>query len=328
MNRSVIPAYDAQGARERSKDRPRHGVYADLTELLKMEFKARGFSFLPRQPVHSILAGRHASRLRGRGLNFEEIRRYLPGDDIRNMDWRVTARTRSPHVRVYTEERDRPCLLVVDQRLGMFFGTRRCMKSVAAAEAAALAAWRVFHAGDRVGAIVFNDTEVTEIAPHRSRQRVMQILQAIITKNHQLRSSPDRTGNPGMLNTALTRAVRLAKHDFLVCIIAGGGGADEETVRLSTQIAAHNDVIVAFVYDPMEVDLPSGSRLIFADGELQMEVDGRDTRLREGFNREFQERLEWMRHITRQRQTPLIPLSTERDVAAQIRDLLQPRGKR
>ena len=328
MNRSVIPAYDAQGARERSKDRPRHGVYADLTELLKMEFKARGFSFLPRQPVHSILAGRHASRLRGRGLNFEEIRRYLPGDDIRNMDWRVTARTRSPHVRVYTEERDRPCLLVVDQRLGMFFGTRRCMKSVAAAEAAALAAWRVFHAGDRVGAIVFNDTEVTEIAPHRSRQRVMQILQAIITKNHELRSSPDRTGNPGMLNTALTRAVRLAKHDFLVCIIAGGGGADEETVRLSTQIAAHNDVIVAFVYDPMEVDLPSGSRLIFADGELQMEVDGRDTRLREGFNREFQERLEWMRHITRQRQTPLIPISTERDVAAQIRDLLQPRGKR
>jgi uncharacterized protein (DUF58 family) len=303
-------------------------VYADLTELLKMEFKARGFSFLPRQPVHSILAGRHASRLRGRGLNFEEIRRYLPGDDIRNMDWRVTARTRSPHVRVYTEERDRPCLLVVDQRLGMFFGTRRCMKSVAAAEAAALAAWRVFHAGDRVGAIVFNDTEVTEIAPHRSRQRVMQILQAIITKNHELRSSPDRTGNPGMLNTALTRAVRLAKHDCLVCIIAGGGGADEETVRLSTQIAAHNDVIVAFVYDPMEVDLPSGSRLIFSDGELQMEVDGRDTRLREGFNREFQERLEWMRHITRQRRTPLIPLSTERDVAEQIRDLLQPRGKR
>jgi uncharacterized protein (DUF58 family) len=130
-----------------------------------------------------------------------------------------------------------------------------------------------------------------------------------------------------MLNTALTRAVRLAKHDCLVCIIAGGGGADEETVRLSTQIAAHNDVIVAFVYDPMEVDLPSGSRLIFADGEMQMEVDGRDTRLREGFNREFQERLEWMRHITRQRRTPLIPLSTERDVAEQIRDLLQPRGK-
>ena len=91
------------------------GVYADLFDLIRLQFKARGFSFLPRQPIHSILAGRHASRLRGRGLNFEEIRRYLPGDDIRNMDWRTTARLQKAHVRVYTEERDRPVLLMVVQ---------------------------------------------------------------------------------------------------------------------------------------------------------------------------------------------------------------------
>ena len=118
---------------------------------------------LPRQPIHSILAGRHASRLRGRGLNFEELRSYLPGDDIRNMDWKVTARMRKPHVRVFTEERDRPTLLVVDQRLSMFFGSARAMKSVAAAEATALAAWRVLEAGDRVGAIVFDDHDLIEI---------------------------------------------------------------------------------------------------------------------------------------------------------------------
>ena len=68
------------------------GVYADLDALIRLQYKATGFSFLPRQPMHSILAGRHASRLRARGLNFEEIRRYLPGDDIRAMDWKVTAR--------------------------------------------------------------------------------------------------------------------------------------------------------------------------------------------------------------------------------------------
>jgi len=322
MNRSVIPAYDEKRARERTKGQAPHAVYANLTELMKLEFKAQGFSFLPRQPVHSILAGRHASRLRGRGLNFEEIRRYLPGDDIRNMDWRVTARVQKPHVRVYTEERDRPCYLVVDQRRGMFFGTRRCMKSVAAAEVAALAAWRVFHAGDRVGAIVFDDTEVTEIAPHRSRQRVMQILQTIIAKNHALTAEGTQTANPHMINTALARVVRSAKHDCLVCLIAGGGGADEETVRLCTQIAAHNDMLVVFVYDPMEAELPPGGRLVFADGELQIEVDGKDRRLGADFNEEFRQHLEWMRHITRQRQTPLIPISTERGVAEQVRDLL------
>jgi uncharacterized protein (DUF58 family) len=322
MNRSIIPSYEAERVSRRARGQAPHAVYADLAELMKLEFKAKGFSFLPRQPIHSILSGRHGSRLRGRGLNFEEIRRYLPGDDIRNMDWRVTARVQKPHVRVYTEERDRPCLLVVDQRRGMFFGTRRSMKSVAAAEAAALAAWRVFDAGDRVGAIIFNDTEVTEIAPHHSRRRVMQILRAIVAKNHALRADSGQAANPHMINTALERAVRLAKHDCLVCLIAGGGGADQETVRLGTQIAAHNDVVVVFVYDPMEADLPSGGRPVFADGEMQLEVDGRDARLRSGFNEEFLRRLEWMRHITRQRKTPLIPISTERDVAEQVRDLL------
>ena len=108
-------------------------IYADLEQLVRLEHRARGFSLLPRQPIHSILAGRHASRLRGRGLNFEEIRGYLPGDDVRPMDWKVTARMREPHVRVYTEERDRPVLFLVDQRASMFFGSRRAMKSVAAA---------------------------------------------------------------------------------------------------------------------------------------------------------------------------------------------------
>src|SRR5262249_31912704 len=106
------------------------GVYAELDDLVRLRYRARGYSFLPRQPVHSVLAGRHASRLRGRGLNCEEIRHYLPGDDIRTMDWRVTARTREPHVRVYTEERDRPTLVLVDQRQSMFFGSKRAMKSV------------------------------------------------------------------------------------------------------------------------------------------------------------------------------------------------------
>ena len=91
------------------------GVYVSLEDLIRIRHRTRGFSFLPRQPVHSLLAGRHASKVRGRGLNFEEIRGYLPGDDVRSIDWKVTARTRKTHVRVFTEERDRPALLVVER---------------------------------------------------------------------------------------------------------------------------------------------------------------------------------------------------------------------
>jgi uncharacterized protein (DUF58 family) len=93
------------------------GVYVDLEELIALEERGRKVSFLPRQPVHSLLSGRFASRMRGRGLNFEEIRDYRPGDDVRSIDWKVTARLRKPHTRVFNEERDRQALLIVDQRL-------------------------------------------------------------------------------------------------------------------------------------------------------------------------------------------------------------------
>ena len=97
---------------------------------------------------------------------------YQAGDDIRMIDWKVTARTREAHSCVFTEERDRPGLLLVDQRVNMFFGTRMYMKSVTAAEAVAPSAWRLLKATDRVGALVFNDAQVTHIRPHRSQAKI------------------------------------------------------------------------------------------------------------------------------------------------------------
>ena len=298
------------------------GVYADLDELIRLQYKATGFSFLPRQPIHSILAGQHASRLRGRGLNFEELRRYLPGDDIRNMDWKVTARMRKPHVRVYTEERDRPALLVVDQRLSMFFGSTRAMKSVAAAEATALAAWRVFHAGDRVGAIVFDDHDIVEIAPHRSRSRVMQILQAVVEKNHSLRANADLTPNPAMLNHALERALRVAKHDYLVGLITDAFGADLESERLVTLLSAHNDVISVFIFDPLEAQLPDAGRLVMTEGAAQLEVNTSDSGLRRRFHDAFEQRLARIQTLSRKRSIPVLPIHTGEGVAEQVRTLL------
>src|SRR5215470_1321819 len=140
-------------------------AYVSLDDLLRLRHRAKGFSFLPKQPVHSLLAGRHASRLRGRGLEFEELRRYYEGDDVRAIDWRATARLNEPQLRVYKEERDRSVVLLVDQRLSMFFGSRQAMKSVVAAEAAALSAWRVTSLGDRIGGIVFSESGLEEIRP-------------------------------------------------------------------------------------------------------------------------------------------------------------------
>ncbi len=305
-----------------AKESATPGVYADLDDLIRLQFKARGFSFLPKQPVQSLLAGRRGSRLRGRGLDFEEIRRYIPGDDIRTMDWRVTARTQKPHTRVYTEERDRPVLLVVDQRLSMFFGSRVAMKSVTAAEAAALGAWRAFGVGDRVGALVFNDREVQEIPPHRSRERVMQILRAILKTNHALRVDGDIEPNPAMLNKVLEKVLHLAKHDFLVGIISDFSGADDETRSLVTRLAAHNDVLAIFIYDPLEANLPSAGKLIVSQGDLQIEVHTRDPQLRKRFSEQFTTGLRTARDLMLKRGIPVLPIHTTEGVREQFRDLL------
>lgn len=297
-------------------------VHVTLDELLRLRHRAKGFSFLPKQPVHSLLAGRHASRLRGRGLEFEELRHYYEGDDVRAIDWPATARLGSPHVRVFTEERDRPVLLLVDQRLGMFFGSRRAMKSVVAAEAAALAAWRVTSLGDRVGAIVFSEDGIDEIRPRARNAAVAPILDAIVRRNQALRADDPRPTDPCLFNEALRKASRLMPHDGLVTLITDAAGADAETVKLVTEITAHNDVLTIFISDPLEAELPDVGRTIVAEAARQMDVDmsGRDLRTR--FAADYDARREAIERFSRRRAIPVLPLSTVRDTAEQLRELL------
>jgi uncharacterized protein (DUF58 family) len=295
------------------------GAFTSLEELVAMRSRARGFSFLPRQPVHSLLAGRHSSRLRGRGLNFEEIRRYQAGDDIRQIDWKVTARTRKTHSRVYTEERERTTLLLVDQRASMFFGSVKRMKAVTAAEAAALAAWRVLEQQDQVGALVFNDTDIVEIRPRRSRNTVMRILQAVVEQNRALSVRSSEASNPDMFNEALRRCEQLAKHDCLICVISDCNGQDETSRRRLTRIARHNDLLFGFVHDPLEENLPSAGPLVFADGKQQLEVDTQRRSLRERYSEDFAASRAEGRQFLLHRQVPVIPLNTVEDVAVQVR---------
>ncbi|QEG35223.1 DUF58 domain-containing protein [Bythopirellula goksoeyrii] len=290
-----------------------------LEDMVRLKAKAHGYSFLPRQPVTSLLAGRHASRLRGRGLSFEELRRYQQGDDIRSIDWKATARLRETQVRVYSEERERPVLLLVDQRSTMFFGSRRCMKSVAAAELAALAAWRTLRTGDRVGGIVFNDAAMVEVRPHRSQTRVLHLLNEIARQNQLLASKEPPTGNTS-LNDALNSALRFAKHDYLVVLISDLNGADQETQRLTTLLQAHNDVLIAAVYDPLGASLQSQPGMVAASGKEQFELP-LGTFFEEAFQHSFTEILDRWMTIFRGLRIPIMPISTAFPIADQLRDL-------
>ncbi|MCI3208582.1 MULTISPECIES: DUF58 domain-containing protein [Pandoraea] len=298
------------------------GVSVDIAHLNALEGAARDFHFHPGQPVHSVLAGRHGSRVRGRGLAFEELRQYVAGDDIRSMDWRVTARTGKPYVRVYTEEKDRPVLLVVDQRINMFFGSRRAMKSVTAAEAAALAAWRVLADGDRVGGIVFNDTAMDTFAPKRSRAAVEQFLGGVVRRNAQLPADVSAGRVPAQLNLALERCARMATHDCLVVVISDFDGHDKTTRQWLLGIASRNDVLTVLVHDPFLSALPQSGSLVVSDGELQVELSFGDMSMRrsiaEFFTGHGKHLVDWHQAIG----VPMFPLSAAEETAGQIRRFL------
>ena len=294
-------------------------MYADLSELIALQHEARGFGFLPRHSVGSPLYGRYYSRLRGRGLNLEELRQYYPGDDIRLMDWKATIRTGKPHVRTYTEERDRPALLLVDQRISMFFGSRRTMKSVIAAEIAALAAWRVISAEDRVGALVFNDDGLFEIRPQRNRSAVLRLLQTIVDYNRRLRVGNDLTRNDDQFNRVLLKTEKLCTHDFLVIIISDLNGWDQTSVKHIKRIARHNDVIAFYIFDPLEKRLPQRGRYVVSDGRLQIEFDAREKETRKRFSDDFSNRVDDLTAQLKKHNVPVVLVDTVDSARDQIR---------
>ncbi|MBV8270803.1 MAG: DUF58 domain-containing protein [Cupriavidus sp.] len=310
------------GTQQPAPSRARPGVSLDTASLVALEATARDFHFLSRQPVHSLLTGRHGSRVRGRGLDFEELRPYFPGDDVRTMDWRVTARTGKPHVRVYAEEKERPALVVVDQRINMFFGSRRVMKSVAAAEVAALAAWRIVADGDRVGGVVFGDQAMTPLAPQRSRHGVLHLLGELARQNQSLRADAPAARGADPLNAALQHALRLAHHDHLVIVISDFSGNDAQTRDLMLQLRRRNDLLSVLVYDPFLLHLPESGHLVVSDGELQVELGFGKESLRHAIRRFADAHsaalLEWHMGIG----VPLLPVSAAEDTAGQLRRLL------
>jgi uncharacterized protein (DUF58 family) len=297
-------------------------IYTNLRALVRLRFTAHGFNYLPRQPVRSLLSGRKRSRLRGRGLDFDELRHYRPGDDIRNMDWRVTNRTGKPHVRVYTEERDRPVIVVVDQRLPMFFGSQQKMKSVVAAEVAAITAWRVLEVGDRIGAILFNDGKTIVARPTRNERRVIGWLGDLTAMNNDLSVTAHRDSNPDALAQALDMLERNVGHDYLVVLISDFYGWNDASLRTIRRISRHNDIICSLIYDPLERDISNASQLVVSDGKFQLEIDPVMHGLGKKFEASFKSSVAHVQGELKRHNIPVLPINTVAPVADQLREKL------
>lgn len=251
------------------------GIHLTAAELIALKPRCNALSLPMRQPAASALAGAYRSRFRGRGVDFVESRNYIPGDDIRNMDWRVTARTGKPHTKIFQEERERPVLVVVDSSASLYFGTRQRLKSVAAGMLAASIAWASVRRGDRIGAFLFAPGRHRELRPAGGRRGAMRVIQSLV---EWLDPAQAPIGH-APLSASLERVRHAVRPGSLVLIISDFFNLDEQCHRHLSRLRQHNDVIGCQIIDPAEERLPDG-RFPISDGENSSVLDTRQEKSR------------------------------------------------
>jgi len=290
---------------------PATGPYCDMQLLLRLRAGAALLRLHPPGRALAELAGTQRSARRGRGIEFEEVRSYQAGDEVRAIDWRVTARTGRTHTRVFREERERPVFMLVDQRSGMFFGSRRTLKSVQAVHAAALLAWSALAGGDRIGGLVLGDGERREVRPQHDRHAVLALLAACQEFNHRLRVPSSPQIAPADLAPALASVRRIARPGTLVILISDFAGWSEAAATELQLLSRHCEAIAIHVYDPLETELPPRGRASVSDGTRRLTIDVHDPALRERHRAQFEAAREAIRAGCARARAPLIALATD-----------------
>jgi uncharacterized protein (DUF58 family) len=290
---------------------PAQGAYAVLEDLIALRFPARQLQLGVRNRALSHLAGPNKTNFRGRGIDFEEVRSYQPGDDIRTIDWRVTARTGNAHTKLFREERERPVLIVVDQRNSMFFGSQHCFKAVLAAQLASLLAWSALRGGDRVGGLVFSDLKHQEIKPRRNRATVLGLLSQIISYNEAL--PLDNTTAVDSFSGMLTNLRRITRPGSSVFLVSDFRGAtDERAAEQLFELAKHTEITAIDCSDPLEAQLPNAGRYAVTNGHERSELDTSDAALRHRYAEQLIQHQDVLTKNLQRLGIPLLSASTDR----------------
>ena len=290
-------------------------ILPDLAELLALRGAAQGLNLRAHRPALARLQGGHRSAQRGRGLEFEEVRLYAPGDDARSIDWRVTARRGKPHTKLFREDRERPVWLLADLHPGMFFGSRRQLKSALLLRAAALLGWTAVLGGDRLGAVIAKGGAEPHVLPPRGRQSgVLPVLQALIEEQPRAPGQP----LPGSLTQGVITLRRLAQPGAVMLILSDFAGLDEAARTALAGLAARCDCRLIWIADPLEMaGLPAGDYRIGVPGRLRW-LDGE--RSRKTWQSAWSGREQALRDSAREFNLPL----TRLDTPDEVREVLPP----
>lgn len=243
-----------------------NGIELNIDELIRYQTKSSLINLAAAKSSHGKMSGNYLARSKGRGMEFDEVRHYQNGDDIRAIDWRVTARTGKTHTKLFREEVERPVLIATDLSTSMLFGSRLLFKSVQAAHVAALVAWHAKSRGDRIGGVVFNQTNHTELKPRSRQQGVLHYLHGLVKIHadslHSADEKADRKKATAAFEQNCARLRQLAKPGSLVYLITDAFNLSDEAIRHLANVSRHCELVVCMISDPLEQQLPESEHKI------------------------------------------------------------------
>jgi len=293
-------------------------VRVKLSTLIELNRDAGNLPLISNS-VKAQIAGAHLSAFRGRGMEYHESRPYQPGDDIRSIDWRVTARSGQTHTKVYREERERPVLLWLDLSRSMFFGTRVCFKSVLAARLGALLAWSSVQHGDRLGYLVFSEQQHVEFRPRRGKPAALHFIQQLATHPAWDMSGHAQPVEPKTGLQALRRLRQVTRPGSLLVLLSDfrflGGDCRAQLVEL----ARHNDVVMIHCYDPFERVLPPPGHYRVTDGLDSVDLDTANPELRARYRARYQQQHDTLTRLCRELGLHQIDIATNDDLLVELK---------
>jgi uncharacterized protein (DUF58 family) len=292
-------------------------TWASAQELIALRRHAGQIGLQCAGPARAQRGGEHLSRFRGRGMDYQESRAYSDGDDVRSMDWRVTARTGLAHVKVYQEERERPVVFGIDFNPGMYFGSRGRLKSVVATHAAALLAWAAADNGDRVGALLYNGG-TCDLAPRGGAHGVLQLIRQLVAHSDPRQGIDARPGAGG-LGAALVRLRRVSRPGSLIVLIGDFYGLDDDCDRQLQWLRRHNDVVALQIVDPLELAPPQPARYGVFVGGQRCVLDLRPAAARRAYQECFGRHHDLVAATMRRHAISLLRLPTDADTLGALR---------
>jgi uncharacterized protein (DUF58 family) len=289
------------------------GISIEVEELVSVRGLLSGLSSSKIRRRSSYRSGARDRPVRGRGMEYEESRAYVSGDDVKAMDWRVMARTGEAYTKVFAEERERRFVIAVDLSASMFFGTRYSFKSWSAAQVAAHVGWLASFAGDRIGGLIALPGMQYEVRPGKTRSGLLGVFHYLAQAN-QVSLPPDVTHN--RLNFLLRELNRVVKPGTIIALISDFIGFDEQSLELLSGITRHSDIHVYWIHDDTELNpWPGGHYRVMNDQQsIGIDISSTDTWLSQR-QHAHRQRLET---ATSGLAIPLFPVSCNRAITPQI----------